>query len=395
MTRTRLTLINAWRLRGRYTVLLLVLLLGSGLVAAGATLGAYADDGARKGVDEAGALRRIDVYGDGGGGPLTAARVEALRARSGAQAVEPVLQAAVGLEATRTLVTLTNIRAGSSPPVLSGAFPAPGTRGLVLPAAADGQDLSGLVGTTAAVSYTVGISNIAGRQMTVELPVVGTYDPSWQVDGPAAAYVPLDLVRDVAAARAGVDAAKFGELVGYDRVEVLADTVEAVPNLTAAIQADGYHAVSVQQGLAQVPGVIALIRLVTGALFVVLLLLAVVTAVGMSSSLARQRVRETAVLRTMGWPSSAIIRVLLGEVTVVAAVACMSGTAVGVGAALLAAGELRARPLFAEALAAPSPPSLVLLTLGIAGAVAVVAIGAAQPLVRVARSDIVTTLREL
>ena len=168
-----------------------------------------------------------------------------------------------------------------------------------------------------------------------------------------------------------------------------------MPELTARLQGQGLHAVSVQQELDEVPGVIALIRLVTGVLFAVLLVLAVVTAIGMSQALARQRVRETAVLRTLGWPSRSILQVLLGEVTVVAAAACTAGTAVGVGAALVAAGELRRRPLFADALADPGSPSLVLLAAGVVGAVAVVVLGAAQPLARVARADVVTALREL
>jgi putative ABC transport system permease protein len=395
MTDLRAILTNVWRLRRRYTMVVIVLVAGSLLVSAGLTLGNYAADTTSNAESSGSVLRRITVYGGQSGKPLNADTLASIESTTGIESVEPVLQVPVGLEHDRSVVTLTNLRSTQRLPRVAGVVVAGGGTKAVLPSTIDGKPTSALVGKTVKIAFTQAVTSSSGTQKAGSLLAVGTYDSSWQLDGVNAVYCSLECVIGFAAQRAGVPADQFAQLVGWDKAEVYARTVQDVETVTVALQSQGLHAVSVQQELAEVPGVISLIRLVTGVFFVFLLVLGAVTAVAISQALARQRTTEAAILTTVGWPPARIMRVLLGEVVLVASAAAAAGVALGVATGLISSASLSSRPHYAGLLGTAGAPPVALLLLTVVAAVVAVVVGAAGSLRRVSRTDVVSTLRAL
>ncbi len=384
---------NAWRLRRRYAVLAVVTAVGTALVAAGITLGTYASPTSQD-VDNS-ALRRITVYGGTGGQPLDQRELSQIATTASVASVHPVLQIPVGIEADRSIVTLTNLRSTQRLPIVSGSAVVAGKQEVVLPSTLDGKDTTPRVGTAIKIAFTRAVTATSGTQGQGRLEVVGTYDSSWQVDGINAVYCSLGCVVGIAAERAGVPADQFAELVGYDRAEVLAVSEAQVESLTQALQQRGLHAVSAQQELAEVPGIISLIRLVTGILFLFLLILGTVTAVGMAQALSRQRTTEAAILSTIGWTARRILTVLLGEVFIVAALSAVLGVLLGVIAGLGAGAYLAGSDQFGGLLGQSGPPSPLILLASVAAATCCVVLGAFGSLRSVSRTDVVATLRAL
>jgi ABC-type antimicrobial peptide transport system permease subunit len=376
-------------------MVVIVLMAGTLLVSAGLTLGTYAADTTSTAERSDSALRRITVYGGQSGAPLNAATLASIESTAGIERVEPVLQVPVGIESDRSAVTLTNLRPTQKLPRVAGVVAVDGSDHVVLPSTIDGKSTSGLIGKQVRIAFTQAVTASSGKQQTSTVLAVGSYDSSWQLDGVNAVYCSLECVVAFAAQRSGVPQDQFAELVGWDRAEVHARTVGDVAAVTLALQGNGLHAVSVQQELAEVPGIISLIRLVTGVLFVFLLVLGAVTAVAISQALAKQRTTEAAILTTVGWSPGRIMKVLIGEVVLVATIASALGVLLGVTTGLVSSGILSQRPDFAGLLGTAGAPPVSLLLLTVAAAIVAVVAGAAGSLRRVSRTDVLSTLRAL
>lgn len=267
---------------------------------------------------------------------LTTASLDAVAALPGVVSVEPVLQASFGYKGNGiagVLLYATTPRTSVLPPVLRGirrtVFPLrPGE--MVLPARGDGVDLGRLLGKRIRVEVTRQTGAGTGTSESREVRVVGLFEPSWQIDGPNAAYVDSATVLDWAALRAGTTASRYAETAGYDSASVVARFSAAVPALLRKLQQDGYSATSLRQELEALPTVLELIRVVGVTLLVVLVLVTGFSAFQVMAALARQRRREIGILKAVGFSDGAVFRMLAVEAFLVAVLGAAAGLAVAV-----------------------------------------------------------------
>jgi putative ABC transport system permease protein len=381
--------LGAWRLRRRYLSLIALLVIGAAMVTVGSALGSYAGQQGTDGLDQGTALRTITLYGDAQ--PLALETVDRVRAMPGVASAEPVVSVPVGLSETRSALAVVGWNAATAPPMVGGApAKAPGKGEIILPATADGQDLQGLFRTTAHLTYTVAATDSSGVTKELPLTVVGFSDPTYQVDGPIAAYAAPGTVNRLAAARSGLTPELFAAR-GYDKVIVTARSTAQVDPVLAAIQKQGVHAVSAVQELDAVPGVIALIRLVTGMLFAALLAVSLLAVVALTQNMCRQRAGDIAILKTYGWSRSRIQLLLTAETTLVCALALAAGLLLGLLVAPWASDQLR-NSLDGLAL---NPPHLPVGQILAGGAVILLALvlGVAVAVGRTARASVGALLR--
>jgi putative ABC transport system permease protein len=333
MSLWQLVIRSAWRLRGRYAALAALLVLGGGVVSVGACLGAYSGKSSAAEVD-GGALRSITVYGDAA--TLTSRELRRIQAIPGVTSATPVVATPVGLKESGSSLTLVGWNPSAAPPMVQGPDGTePAEAEVVLPATADGMDLRPLLGRMVQLTYTVAVTTSSGTTRDISLRVVGLSDPTYQVDGPLTAYASLPVVTRLAAARAGVPVNVFGASHGYDKVLVVASSRQDVALVLESLQGQGFHAVSVLQELDALPGVIALIRMVTVALFAALALVGIIAAVAVTLTLCRQRAADVAVLKAYGWQRGRIQAVLTAEVGIVCGSGLAAGLLAGLGTARL------------------------------------------------------------
>ncbi|MGW0150181.1 ABC transporter permease [Streptomyces sp. NPDC003333] len=286
------------------------------------------------------------------------------------------------------LLYATTHRPALTPPVTKSVrknlFPLrPGE--LVAPAAAQGVDLSNLVGQKIDVETTRYVRQGEGTGVTGKARLVGVYDPTWQLDNPGAAYAADDTVIEWAAQRSGEPVDGYVSTIGYDQLTVVAKTAADVPAVMESVQRLGYPAVTLQQQLEALPAVLEMIRLVGQVLLGVLGVLAFVGAVTVTGALSRQRAQEIGILKAVGFRTRSVLMMLVTEMALVGAVAALIGAvlgaALGSGAAALLRGSADLAPYVDGWVPLPSAPTLLLL-LGLT--VLVVAIGSLAPARRAA-----------
>ncbi|MET9294428.1 ABC transporter permease [Streptomyces sp. NPDC003077] len=287
------------------------------------------------------------------------------------------------------LLYATTYRAALTPPVTKSVrenlFPLkPGEA--VLPAVSQGVDLSSALGKRIEVETTRYVRPGEGTGATDHVKVVGLYDPSWQLDGPDAAYADDATVIRWAAARSGVPLKDYVHTTGYDQLTVVAKTAADVPGVMAAIQDRGHPATTLQQQLSALPSVLELIRVAGLLLLAVLGVLAFAGAVTVTGALSRQRAREIGILKAVGFRTRAVLGLLITEMALVGAIAAVLGTVLGAGLSAAGAALLRGTPDLAPYVQGwvllPAPGTLALL---LALTVLVVAAGALAPARRAAR----------
>lgn len=390
-----LVLAGVARLRARYVGLALLVLVSTAASVFGTLVGSYAS-GRGGAVDEdTEELRVVSVYASQD--VLTDGAVRALQGLPGVESAAPFIRVPAGMQSTGADLSLVGIDGAGQPPIIAGEMRTGvderGVPGIVLPATIGTLDLRPLVGTAVEVTYTVAVDSEAGFTRTQGFVVTGVSDPSYQVDALNAAYIDQALAVELYMVRTGADAGTLAAHGGYERVRVVASEQGSVDEVTRAIQAQGYQAVSRVQELAAVPGVIALIRLASGVLSAVLLIISAIAALVLASSLARQRTRELGVLRAIGWAPRRVLVMWVGELGLVALASVAVGTVGGVVAAVtlgaglrdgVADGQLGVIDVGPTAVVAV-PVLFLLLTV----------VPALLVTVRHARADVVTLLRHL
>lgn len=332
---------------------------------------------------------------------LTGQLVAQLRKMPGVQSVEPRAQASFGYkggDVPGALLYATVARSSLLPPIVKSQRPSlfPLRAGeAVLPVRADGNTLGSLFGKTIDVQTVTKTGTSSGTGSHGRLRVVGLYDPKWQIDGPAAAYVGTPTVIDWAALAAGVPPAQYTELVGYDSMTVVALKSDQVSGLLSRIQAKGLSASSLQQQLSALPSLLGLVRAASKGLLAVLAVVALLATFSLTGSLVRQRTREIGVLKATGFRDRAVFGIFLTESVITAVAAVVAGLALGaVGAAALRSVLRRSEDL-AQYLPSSLPlPSLLTTLLIAAVTIVVVAIGACTPAARAARMDPVDAVRD-
>ncbi|MFF8591156.1 FtsX-like permease family protein [Streptomyces sp. NPDC015220] len=287
------------------------------------------------------------------------------------------------------LLYATTYRESLAPPVVRSVrerlFPLqPGE--VVFPASTHGVDLSSMVGRTVTVDAHRYVRPGVGGTVSSRVKVVGLYDPGWQFDGPDAAYADDASVVKWAAGAAGKTTDDYLRTSGWDQLTVVADSASHVPDVLRAVQGMNYPAVTLQQQLQALPGVLELVRLTGNVLIGVLGVLAFVGAVTVTGALGRQRAQEVGILKAVGFRSGSVMGMLVAEMAIAGAVAAAAGVVLAVGASSAAAAGLRRfgeiAPYVHDTVPLPGTPVLVALSVA---TVVVVAAGAVLPAGRAAR----------
>ncbi|MBD0840427.1 MULTISPECIES: ABC transporter permease [unclassified Streptomyces] len=287
------------------------------------------------------------------------------------------------------LLYATTYRSVLTPPVSKSVrerlFPLkPGE--IVAPAASQGMDLSKLVGQEIEVETIRYVRPGEGTGVTSHARLVGVYDPSWQLDGPDAAYVADSTVIKWAAQRSGQPESEYLGTIGYDQLTVVARSAADVPGVMRSVQQLGYPAATLRQQLEALPAVLELVKVVGQVLLGVLGVLAFAGAVTVTGALSRRRAQEIGILKAVGFRTRAVLTMLVTEMALAGAVAALIGTALGAvfgaaGAALMR-GSTDLAPYAGDWVPLPSPVTLLLL---LALTVLVVTAGALGPARRAAR----------
>lgn len=314
-----------------------------------------------------------------------------LRALPGVASVQHRVQVSFGLRDERVegaLLYATTYRPALAPRLTATSrdkvFPL--RKGeILLPSRAQGMDLSGELGRKVTVETTRFVAKGQGEGAEDTVTVVGLFDPSWQMDGPDAAYADESTVLRWAAARAGVPAGSYTRDVGYDQAIVVAETAGDVPRVQRAVQKLGYPATTLRQELSALPSMLEMVRVSSQVLVAVLGVLAFAGAIVVTGALSRQRVREIGILKAVGFRTRSVLALLVTEMALAGLVAAVLGIVLGAGMASAAAAYLRSVPETAAYLhtSLPFPPLTTALPLLVL-LVAVVVAGALFPARRAA-----------
>ncbi|MDQ1732654.1 MAG: putative transport system permease protein [Pseudonocardiales bacterium] len=396
--------LNVFTLRRRLLGQVVLITLSVALCTTAFGVADNAESVSNRGILESVANRSITVDRtiDRQGAPiLSDSAVTRFRNLAGVQSVEPSTKVSFGYKGAGVagvLLYATSARPSLLPPITdstrSAVFPL-ASREVVLPAIAEGSDLSALLGkrlTVQTVSQT-GASNGIGSSDTVT--VVGLFDPKWQIDGPAAAYLDQASVIRWSALAAGVPQSRYTSQIGYNAVTVVAATSQEVPRLLGVIQSEGFSAMALQQQLKALPALLGLVRTASRALLVVLALVALVGTLTVSGALVRQRTREIGILKATGFSNRSIFTTFVAEAMLTATVAVMTGLVLGAFGAWLLRMLLRRSADLSDYLGSGWPfPNASTVLLISAVSLAVVALGALLPSGRAARMDPLTAMRD-
>lgn len=403
MRTLRLALLNVSAMRRRYLGLALLVLVGTACVLALTSVTAGAGNVTRTRISEGVALRSVEVLPRVDlpqGARLTEQRVQQLATDPDVGSVEPTVQATVGIKTATiggVLLHATVPRPSLAPPVTSSTraelFPLAGDE-VVLPEQAQGYDLRPLLGTTVRLDFQRTIGPGQGEGAHDQVRVVGLFDPSWQLEGPDAAFGGQQAVVRWAASVAGTPTDTFLATQGYDRAMVVARTSQAVPGLVQRLQAQAFGATSLQDELTQLPAVLRLLDTLSKVLVVALLFFIFVASLSLNTALVRQRTREIGLLKAIGFRDRAVFSTLLTETAVLGSVCVLWGLLLGAVSAGQLGRLLSRAPDLAPYLQSQVTPSLRAVLL--VGAVPLVALvgGNVLPARRAARMEPVAALRD-
>lgn len=334
--------------------------------------------------------------------PLSPRSVQSIAAMPGVDTVEPRAQISFGYKDATVpgvLLNATVARPSVPPPLVKtvrpNVFPLAAGEA-VLPRTAEGSDLTPLLGRTIRVEITERRGNSAGVGAARTLTVVGLFDPSWQIDGPDAAYAAEPTVVEWAAADAGISPDAYRNAIGYNLITVVAKDAASVEGVLHRLQAAGYSASSMQQRLQSLPTVLELVNRVGIGLLTALGILAAIASFALSAALVRQRTGEIGVCKALGFSRSEIFRIFLLEAAMVGVVGALVGVLLGSAGAVALHSMLIDKPDLAGYLSSGvGLPGASTVAVGLATAVAVIVLGALLPARRAARLDPVTAIGRL
>ena len=385
--------------RGRLIPMVLLLAVGVAIVAATTGIAGRANSAARDTAERDNAGRIIDVETaatTGGSGRLTTATLARIKSLGGVEAIYPASDVALGIKTDDipgVLLTATALQT-SRPPMLhpKGAVPELRKGEVLLPDAAQGSALAPLVGSEQEFETQRATGEGEGEGAGYGLKIVGTYDPSYQVDGRDVAYLSLPDVDELAAAGSGVSVKRFRSDLGYDSARVVAADEASVERILGAVQGLGLAATTLQQQYEALPTVLTLTRVLGSALGILLLIVIGSVAATQTALSVRSRWTEIGVLRAVGYGRRDTVLAFAVE----AVLATVAGVLLGVllclplGMALVAVlGDTAAQAhLSGGELPAPGPVALFALLTLAAGC-----LGALFAARRAARLDPSTVLR--
>ncbi len=264
---------------------------------------------------------------------------------------------------------------------------------IVLPERVQAHSTAGLLGQDIVIDATVRIAEGAGKSVARRFRVVGIYSLKVTPERPDTAYIGFKDSLELAAARAGIPAGTFAATRGADAAVLQTGSTAAARTVAADLVQRGFGARATADRVADLAGAPGLVRVGAWALAGLTCLVFVTSAIARSLDVGRRRLREFALLRSLGWGRERLSALVLVENVLVTACAGIMGVVLGVIAAhaLLPA----ALSLVGSPRAGLEVPWLVLggllLFLGMLGALAST-VGARRALVRdpylVARADL-------
>ncbi len=389
----------AWARRGRVVPIIVLLAIGVGIVAATTGIASRADSAARTTAERDNAGRIVAVENDensGAAGRLTDATLRRIQGLGGISAIYPASEVPLGIKTADipgVLLTATTLQT-SHPPMIAPKGPVPALRkgDVLLPDFAQGSKLAPLIGTVQEFETQRATGSGEGEGAAYKLRVVGTYDPSYQVDGRDVAYLSLGDDEALAAGLGGVSVKRFRGRDGFDSASIVATDEAAVPHILAAVQGLGLAATTLQQQYEELPTVLTLARVLGSALGVLLLIVIGVAAATQTALSVRSRWTEIGVLRAVGYGRRDTIVAFAVE----AVIATVAGVALGVvlclplslGLVQLLGATAGEAHLTSSSLPTPGPVALFALLTLVAGC-----LGALFAARRAARLDPSTVLR--
>jgi putative ABC transport system permease protein len=298
----------AWARRRRLLPLVALMAIGVGIVAAATGIAGRADSAARETAERDNAGRVVDVgtaQATGGASRLTTTTLRRIGALPGVRAIYPAAEVPIGIKTADipgVLLSATTLQT-SRPPMVQpkGAVPRLRRGEVLLPAAAQGSELSGLVGAQHDFETQRATGPGQGEGQASRLRIVGTYDPSYQVDGRDIAYLSLADSERLAADGNGVSVAHFRSSVGFDSAQIVAVDEAAVPRIVGAVQALGLAATTLTQRYRELPTVLSLAQVLGRASGVLLVLVIGSAAAAQTALSVRSRWTEIGVLRAVGY----------------------------------------------------------------------------------------------
>ncbi|MFI6625924.1 FtsX-like permease family protein [Streptomyces sp. NPDC050528] len=292
-----------------------------------------------------GGLTQIELSsfeGDASVRPLTTSALrEAVRVKGVRQVVADYSSVLYAEENGTYDLASHTLTPGDDLPVTKGKVSASlGPDEVVLPATAQGTDFAPLLGRSVAFGYTRATGAASGTSAVIKLKIVALYDPSWQADGPGAAYLSQDIAALLAAARSGQSAEAFRNREGAQSAVVVVEHQRQVAAVTKSLQNKGFSASAVSDRVRNLPGLFGAADLAMRIGVLVLALGALALGVVRAADSARARIGQFAVLRILGSGRSELRRILLGEAVLSGGVAGVLGAVVGTALSASLAGPL-------------------------------------------------------
>lgn len=382
-----------WR---RFLGLAILVGIGTGICLPLLAVAADADSAAQARITEGVVLRSIELTRQGdrpNGVTISPRAITQIASMGEVSSVEPSIQATIGIKTATipgALLYATVPRPSRLPPITKSVrphtFPLAGDEA-VLPAQAQGMDLTPLLGSRVTVDYQQTTGTGEGRGAQDQITVVGIFDPEWQIDGADSAYVANGPLLTWASSVAALPTGRFLETHGYDKATVVAKTAADVPGLLAKLQRLGFSATSLQQRMTELPSILRLIRLVSRVLTGALIVFTLLGAGVLSGSLVRQRTREIGLLKAVGYRTRSVLAMFLLELGIVGLVAGAGGLLLGTaGGGLLDRALTRSPDLALYVGGRSLPPAGTVLMLVSIPAVAMV-LGGLVPARRGARME--------
>ena len=254
------------RLRGRYTILFVLVAVSTAFSIIGISLGSYAGERSSGSAQETARMREITIYPDRA--HITESGLSVVRGISADTEANPFVRVVGGMTDSAVSVSMVGVDPRSLPPnLVDGSFgPAGDDEWIVLPSRAAGAELSDLLDTVVTITVTTAVDFESGTTRDIPLRVSGIADPSYQVDAVDAAYVSLDRAKTLYFDRLGIAPGELDAVGGYEKATVIVADQRDVGRVVEELQGHGYQAISALQEMQAVPGVIALVRLVSSAL---------------------------------------------------------------------------------------------------------------------------------
>jgi putative ABC transport system permease protein len=299
----------AWSRRRRLLPLVFLLAVGIGIVAATTGIASRADSAAQETAERDGAGRIVEVENvqasGGSAGRLTTATLERIGALPGVSAIQPASEVPLGLKTADipgVLMTGTTLQTSRPPMIKPAGDPPRLERGQVLlPDSAQGSSLAGVVGSEQEFETQRATAAGQGVGQPFRLRIVGTYDPSYQVDGRDVAYLSLADAERLAADANDMSVEQFRREVGFDSAQIVAVDEAAVPRILAAVQGLGLAATTLTQRYSELPTVLTLARVLGSALGILLVIVIGAAAATQTALSVRSRWNEIGVLRAVGY----------------------------------------------------------------------------------------------